>query len=118
MPLSDPLDNWTVPKVLETCIDITDVFIFIDYLVLRSSGILTLSPKVYGSNSVQSPLGNTLILLRRQSDCLRDLTKSKLDGKDAEIKKLLNLNVSKTSISKILEVDRSTLQNYVDKRQL
>jgi len=46
------------------------------------------------------------------------LGKSKLDGKDAEIKKLMNLNVSKTSISKILEVDRSTLKNYVDKRQL
>lgn len=46
------------------------------------------------------------------------LGKSKLDGKDAEIKKLMKLNVSKTSISKILEVDRSTLQNYVDKRQL
>ena len=67
-------DNWTVPKVLETCIDITDVFIFIDYLVLRSSGILTLSPKVYGSNSVQSSLGNVLISLRRQSDRLWDLT--------------------------------------------
>jgi DNA invertase Pin-like site-specific DNA recombinase len=46
------------------------------------------------------------------------LGKSKLDGKDLEIKQLLALNVSKTSISKILEVDRSTLKNYADKRQL
>lgn len=43
---------------------------------------------------------------------------SKLDGKDIEIKKLLSLKVSKTSISKILEVDRSTLKNYIDKKQL
>lgn len=46
------------------------------------------------------------------------LGSSKLDGKDMEIKKLLRLKVSKTSISKILEVDRSTLKNYMDKRQL
>ena len=46
------------------------------------------------------------------------LGSSKLDGKDMEIKKLLHLKVSKTSISKILEVDRSTLKNYIDKRQL
>lgn len=44
--------------------------------------------------------------------------RSKLDGKEIEIKKLLSLNVSKTSISKILEVDRSTLKNYIEKRQL
>ncbi|MBX9836888.1 MAG: hypothetical protein K2X69_01105 [Silvanigrellaceae bacterium] len=43
------------------------------------------------------------------------LGSSKLDGKDMEIKKLLHLKVSKTSISKILEVDRSTLKNYMDK---
>ena len=46
------------------------------------------------------------------------LGSSKLDGKDMEIKKLLRLKVSKTSISKILEVDRSTLKNYMDKRQI
>jgi len=46
------------------------------------------------------------------------LGSSKLDGKDMEIKKLLRLKVSKTSISKILEVDRSTLENYIEKRQL
>lgn len=46
------------------------------------------------------------------------LGSSKLDGKDMEIKKLLRLKVSKTSISKILEVDRSTLKNYMDKRHI
>ena len=46
------------------------------------------------------------------------LGSSKLDGKDMEIKKLLRLKVSKTTISKILEVDRSTLKNYMDKRQI
>ena len=44
------------------------------------------------------------------------LGSSKLDGKDMEIKKLLRLKVSKTSISKILEVDRSTLKNYMVKK--
>jgi hypothetical protein len=42
------------------------------------------------------------------------LGSSKLDGKVLEIKKLLLLKVSKTSISKILEVNCSTLKNYVD----
>ena len=42
--------------------------------VRRSCGILRPSPKDYGSNSVQSSLGKVLISLRRQSDCLRDLT--------------------------------------------
>ena len=41
------------------------------------------------------------------------LGSSKLDGKDMEIKKLLHLKVSK-----ILEVDRSTLKNYMDKRHI
>lgn len=46
------------------------------------------------------------------------LGKSKLDGKSLEIKKLLDLKISKTSMAKILGVDRSTLKNYIDKRLL
>ena len=44
--------------------------------------------------------------------------KSKLDGREEEIKKLLALNVSKTSIAKITRVDRGTLCHFIKSRGL
>jgi len=43
---------------------------------------------------------------------------SKLDGKEAEIQRLLALNVSKASIAKIIGVDRSTLYHFIRSRRL
>jgi DNA invertase Pin-like site-specific DNA recombinase len=43
---------------------------------------------------------------------------SKLDGKEAEIQRLLALNVSKASIAKITGVDRSTLYHFMRSRRL
>ncbi len=44
--------------------------------------------------------------------------KSKLDGKEEEIKKLLKLKVSKASIAKITGVDRGTLNHFIKSREL
>ena len=44
------------------------------------------------------------------------LGKSKLDGRKEEVKKLLELKVSKASIAKITGVDRSTLYNFIKSR--
>ena len=44
--------------------------------------------------------------------------KSKLDGKEPEIKRLLELNVSKASIAKITGVDRGTLYHFIKSREL
>jgi DNA invertase Pin-like site-specific DNA recombinase len=44
--------------------------------------------------------------------------KSRLDGKELEISKLVGLKVSKTSIARIMEVDRSTLLNFMHSRKL
>lgn len=46
------------------------------------------------------------------------LGKSKLDGREDEIKRLLALEVSKASIAKITGVDRSTLYNFIRSRGL
>jgi DNA invertase Pin-like site-specific DNA recombinase len=46
------------------------------------------------------------------------LGKSKLDGREDEIKRLLALEVSKASIAKITGVDRSTLYNFIRSRKL
>ena len=46
------------------------------------------------------------------------LGKSKLDGREDEIKRLLTLGVSKASIAKITGVDRSTLYNFIRSREL
>ena len=43
---------------------------------------------------------------------------SKLDGKEAEIRRLLALHVSKASIAKITGVDRSTLYHFIRSRRL
>jgi len=43
---------------------------------------------------------------------------SKLDGKEADIHRLLALNVSKASIAKITGVDRSTLCHFIRSRHL
>ena len=42
----------------------------------------------------------------------------KLYGKDDVIRELLNLGNSKTSIAKILKVNRNTLLNYINKNQI
>jgi len=44
--------------------------------------------------------------------------KSKLDGREEEIKKLLALDVSKASIAKITGVDRATLYHFIRSRGL
>ncbi len=46
------------------------------------------------------------------------LGKSKLDGKEGEIKRLLALKVSKASIAKITGVDRSTLHHFIRSRKI
>ena len=46
------------------------------------------------------------------------LGKSKLDGREEEIQKLLALEVSKSSIAKITGVDRSTLYHFIRSRGL
>ena len=46
------------------------------------------------------------------------LGQSKLDGRKDEIQRLLNLNVSKSSIAKITGVDRSTLYHFIRSRHL
>jgi DNA invertase Pin-like site-specific DNA recombinase len=43
---------------------------------------------------------------------------SKLDGKETEIRMLLSKQVSKASIAKILEVSRTTLQHFINSRNL
>ena len=43
---------------------------------------------------------------------------SKLNGKEGEIQRLLNLKVSKSSIAKITGVDRSTLYHFIRSRNL
>lgn len=45
-------------------------------------------------------------------------SKSKLDGKEDEIKKLLQKSINKTSIAKLLDCDRSTLNNFISTRGL
>ena len=42
----------------------------------------------------------------------------KLDGKEADIRRLLVLHVSKASIAKITGVDRSTLYHFIRSRRL
>ena len=44
--------------------------------------------------------------------------KSKLDGKEAEIKVLLDKNIPKASIAKIMDVSRSNLLHFIDSRHL
>ena len=46
------------------------------------------------------------------------LGRSKLDGKDQEIQLLLRKQVSKASIARIVEVSPTTLQHFIDTRQL
>lgn len=46
------------------------------------------------------------------------LGKPKLDGKEEEIKKLLEKEVSKSSIAKIVEVSRTALLHFVRRRKL
>jgi DNA invertase Pin-like site-specific DNA recombinase len=46
------------------------------------------------------------------------LGKSKLDGKEEEIKRLLKLGVSKSSIAKIVDVNRGTLYHFIKSRKL
>jgi DNA invertase Pin-like site-specific DNA recombinase len=46
------------------------------------------------------------------------LGKSKLDGREDEIRRLLALDVSKASIAKITGCDRSTLYNFIRSRGL
>jgi DNA invertase Pin-like site-specific DNA recombinase len=43
---------------------------------------------------------------------------SQLDGKEADIRRLLGLHVSKASIAKITGVDRSTLYHFMRSRHL
>jgi DNA invertase Pin-like site-specific DNA recombinase len=46
------------------------------------------------------------------------LSKSKLDGKEDEIRSLLLKNVSKASIARILEVSQTTLHHFIRTRKL
>ena len=46
------------------------------------------------------------------------LGRSKLDGREEEIKKLLALNVSKASIAKITGVNRGTIVHFIKSRKL
>jgi DNA invertase Pin-like site-specific DNA recombinase len=44
--------------------------------------------------------------------------KSKLDGKEKEIKDLLDKKITKSNIARMLDVDRSTLNNFITSRKL
>eukprot|EP01156_Anaeramoeba_ignava_P011733 Anaeramoba_ignava/a484839_10.p1 GENE.a484839_10~~a484839_10.p1 ORF type:complete len:201 (-),score=34.23 a484839_10:135-737(-) len=44
--------------------------------------------------------------------------KSKLDGKEEQIKELLEKGLTKTAVSKLFGCDRSTLNNFIRKRSL
>ena len=44
--------------------------------------------------------------------------KSKLDGKKKEIQEFLSKSISKSSLSKILDCNRSTLNNFIKSRNL
>lgn len=44
--------------------------------------------------------------------------RSRLDGKESEINKLLGMKVSKSSVAKIMAVHRSTLENFIRSRKL
>jgi len=46
------------------------------------------------------------------------LGRSKLDGKEAEIKQLLEKGINKTAIAKLMDVSRPTLLNFVETRKL
>ena len=46
------------------------------------------------------------------------LGKSKLDGKEKEIKKLLSKKVSKASIAKIMEISYTALCSFIKNRKL
>lgn len=46
------------------------------------------------------------------------LGKSKLDGKEEEIKRLLGLGVSQSSIAKITGVHKTTLHRFIKSRRL
>ena len=48
----------------------------------------------------------------------RQLGQARLNGKEDEIQKLLDLRVSKASIAKTTGVDRSTLYHFMRSRQL
>ena len=49
---------------------------------------------------------------------MESLGQSKLDGKQQEIAKLLSFGVSKASIAKITDVNRSTLVDFIRSRGL
>jgi len=46
------------------------------------------------------------------------LGRSKLDGKEVEIKQLLEKGINKTAIAKLMDVSRPTLLNFVETRKL
>ncbi len=46
------------------------------------------------------------------------LGKSRLDGKEQDIRVLLGKNVSKASIAKILDVSRSALYHFIETRKI
>ena len=48
----------------------------------------------------------------------KGIGKSKLDGKEAEIKVLLDKNIPKASIAKIMDVSRSNLLHFIESRSL
>jgi DNA invertase Pin-like site-specific DNA recombinase len=48
----------------------------------------------------------------------RTKRKSKLDGKEKEIKDLLDKKITKSNIARMLDVDRSTLNNFINSRKL
>ena len=48
----------------------------------------------------------------------RDLGTSKLDGKEGEIRKLLEKEVSKRSLAKIMDVSTTNLRQFIRTRKL
>ncbi len=46
------------------------------------------------------------------------LSKSKLDGKESEIRSLLQKNVSKASIARIMDISQTTLHHFIKTREL
>ena len=72
--------------------------------------------RVEGRRDIQSKVMTTLFALFAEVE--RDLGVSRLDGKEDEIRRFLELGVSKTAIAKITGVSRTALYSFMTTRGL
>ena len=72
-------------------------------------------PLEYGGSYLSKKSGAVQKLLGRPKGALG---KSRLDGKEQDIRVLLGKNVSRASIAKILDVSRSALYHFIETRKI